>query len=183
MAKHTHPLFHGLYKSAYAPPPQAGAPGGDPAAGGGPQISPELMQIMLGGPPPGGAEGGPPPDPGMGGGPPPDPGMGGGPMMSAPPGLPGAPPGGAGGAPPGDVTIEEAAQVSPDVVSDHLTQLQSSLAVLQEGIKQLRRVVDSIVNAQASGGVAAEAEEPKTAYYRGIKPNINNLLDALKYLN
>ena len=182
MARKTHPLLYGIHKNAYVPPQQAGAPGADPAAGGGPQISPELMQIMMGGPPPGGPEGGPPP-----GGPPMDPGLGGAPMMgAAPPGLPGAPADAGGmppeGAPPGDVTMDEAAQVSPDVVSDHLTQLQSSLAVLQEGIKQLRRVVDSIVNAQASGGVAAE-EEPKTAYYKGIKPDINNLLDALKYLN
>lgn len=199
MANYDHPLLHGLSKRAYTPPPQGGAPGGDPAAGGGGPIPPELMQIMMGGAP--GGAGGPgagmPPggtgDPGAGlppGGPG-DPGMGGGlPSMDAsmPPGGPGEmPPGGPGepggeGSPnSGDVTMDEAAQVSPDVVSSHATQLQSALAVLQEGIRQLRRVVDAISESQAAGG-AASMEEPKSAHYRGIKPDVNSLLDALKYL-
>jgi len=116
--------------------------------------------------------------------------------MGAPPGGDmGAPPGGDMGAPPdqagaqGNVTFEEASSISPDasVSQDHVVQLQTALAVLNEGIKQLRRIVDALTNQRIAGGAAPEEappEAPKVAYYRGVPVSgksaaVLNLLRAL----
>lgn len=149
--------YYPYIKFAYTPP-QA------PGAGG---IPPDLMQLMMGG-------GGAPMPPG--GGMPPD-------MGGMPPDMGAMPPGGGvppdmGGMPPeagGNVTYDEASAISPDVgaASDHVAQLQAALAVLSEGVKQLRRAIDTIANQQMGGGAAppggsAPPPEQKTAYYRGV---------------
>lgn len=147
-------LISHLKKVGYLPPQnQQQQPAGQ---GGGV----DALATLLGGGAPGGAGAmgapqGMPQDAGMGGGAPPDMGMGMGMGMGTgmDMGMPtqGAPVGGQ--APP--PTPEELSAVSPDVgqqtsAVDPKVQVQSALAILKEGIKQLEKALDSLLNPEAA---------------------------------
>ena len=142
----------GATKRAYTPPP----PGGDPNAMGG--MPPGMDPSMMGGMPPmgGGAGGGMPPggDPSMMGGMPPMGGdMGGMPPMG----------GDMGGMPPMDMSGVDPSMDAAPGGGEAKAQLQSALAVLREGIKQMEKAVEAL-----AGGSGAPSEgAPKEASFRG----------------
>jgi len=166
-----------MLKAAYTPPamPPGMDPsmmgGGMPPPGGGmpPGMDPSMMG---GGMPPdmGGMGGGMPPgmDPSMMGGMPPDMGgMGGG----MPPDMGGMPPTDMSGI---DPTVDAGAGGASHETS---ARIQSAVAILREGLKQLEKAVEAITS-----GVPGGETSPKEASYRG-QYSYDPIQNLVMYLN
>lgn len=162
-----------LLKLAYAPPmgqPGMGGGMGGMGAGTGGEIPPEMLTALMGGGAPGGAPGSDP----MAGMPPDMAGMMGMGTEGGEVPPPETPP-----------TAGEVSDVAPDQGSgtDGVTALQSAIAILREGLKQLEKAVDTLGGGEATEGSPNQAgmtggtEVPKTASYEEI-----DIIDLLRNL-
>lgn len=168
-----------LLKLAYAPPAgQPGMGGGMGGMGGmGGEIPPEMLAALMGGGAPGGAPGGDP-------------------MAGMPPDMAGMPPDTAGmlgmGPEGGEVpppetppTAGEVSDIAPDqeLGTSGVTALQSAVAILREGLKQLEKAVETISGGNATEGspnqvgMTGGTEVPKAASYEEI-----DIIDLLRNL-